>query len=114
VGVEEREELQTEGIDNLFSRIIAETFPNLKKERVNAGSLQNIKPAEPKKKHPQTHHNQNTQHTEKRKNSESCKRQVTCKGKPIRIIDFSTQTLNARRSWKDIIQALKESYCQLG
>jgi hypothetical protein len=26
--------------------------------------------------------------------------------------DFSTQTLNARRSWKDIIQALKERNCQ--
>jgi hypothetical protein len=41
------------------------------------------------------------------------KRQVTYKGKPIRITaDFSTQTLNARRSWKDIIQALKENNCQ--
>jgi hypothetical protein len=41
------------------------------------------------------------------------KRQVTYKGKPIRITeDFSTQTLNARRPWKDIIQALKESNCQ--
>jgi hypothetical protein len=34
------------------------------------------------------------------------KRQVIYKGKPIRL---ATQTLNARRSWKDIIQALKES-----
>jgi hypothetical protein len=32
MGVEEREELQTEGIDNLFNRIIIEKFPNLKKE----------------------------------------------------------------------------------
>jgi hypothetical protein len=41
------------------------------------------------------------------------KRHVTYKGKPIRITaDISTQTLNARRSWKDIIQALKESNCQ--
>jgi hypothetical protein len=41
------------------------------------------------------------------------KRQVTYKDKHIRITaDFSTQTLNARRSWKDIIQALKESNCQ--
>jgi hypothetical protein len=41
------------------------------------------------------------------------KRQVISKGKPIRIIaDFSTQTLNTGRSWKDIIQALKESNCQ--
>jgi Zn-finger domain-containing protein len=42
------------------------------------------------------------------------KRQVTYKGKSIRITaDFSTQSLNARKSWEDIIQALKESNCQL-
>jgi hypothetical protein len=29
-----KEELQTEGIDILFNRIIIENFPNLKKERV--------------------------------------------------------------------------------
>jgi hypothetical protein len=41
------------------------------------------------------------------------KRQVTYKGKPIRITaDFTTQTLNPRRSWKDIIQSLKENNCQ--
>jgi hypothetical protein len=35
------------------------------------------------------------------------KRQVTYKGKPIRIkADFTTQTVNARMSWKDIIQAM--------
>jgi hypothetical protein len=39
------------------------------------------------------------------------KRQITYDVKLIRA-DFSTQTLNARRSWKDIIQALKESNCQ--
>jgi hypothetical protein len=40
------------------------------------------------------------------------KRQVTYKCKPIRILaDFLTQTLNASRSWKDIIQALKEKNC---
>jgi hypothetical protein len=32
MGVEEGEELQTEGIDNLFNKIIVESFPNLKKE----------------------------------------------------------------------------------
>jgi hypothetical protein len=35
------------------------------------------------------------------------------KGKLFRITaDVSVQTLNTRRSWKDIIQALKESNCQ--
>jgi hypothetical protein len=34
MGVEEGEEKQIKGIDNLFNRIIAENFPNLEKERV--------------------------------------------------------------------------------
>jgi hypothetical protein len=34
MGVEEGEEIQTKGTDNLFNRIIAEKFPNLEKERV--------------------------------------------------------------------------------
>jgi hypothetical protein len=37
------------------------------------------------------------------------KGQVTYKGKPIRItVNFSTQTLKTRRSWSDLIQALKK------
>jgi hypothetical protein len=113
--IEEGEEVQTKGIDNLLNRIIAENFPNRKKER-GAGSLLNTKPSGSKKKHSQTHHNQNIHHTEQRKNSESCKkkgRQVTYKSKPIRITAaFSTQILNAIRSWKDIMQVLKENNCQ--
>jgi hypothetical protein len=34
MGVEEGEEINSKGTDNLFNRIIAEKFPNLKKERV--------------------------------------------------------------------------------
>jgi hypothetical protein len=30
----EEEEIQTKGTDDLFNRIIAENFPNLKKERI--------------------------------------------------------------------------------
>jgi hypothetical protein len=68
MGVEEREEIQTKGIDNLFNRIIAENFPNLEKENhQGAGNLQNTKLSGSKKKHPQTHHNQNTQHTQQKK-----------------------------------------------
>jgi hypothetical protein len=32
MGIEEEEEIQTKVNDNLFNRIIAENFPNLKKE----------------------------------------------------------------------------------
>jgi hypothetical protein len=78
MGVEEGEEMETKGIDKLFNRIIAENFPNLKKESHPCiGSLQNIKPSGQKKKHPQTQHKQNNQYTEQRKNSESCKREKT-------------------------------------
>jgi uncharacterized coiled-coil protein SlyX len=34
IGIEEGEEIQTKGVDNLFNGIIAEKFPNLEKERV--------------------------------------------------------------------------------
>jgi hypothetical protein len=65
---------QTKGIDNLFTRKIAEKFPNLEKEsHPGAETLQNTKPSGPKEKHPQKHHNQNTKHTVQGKNSESCK-----------------------------------------
>ena len=41
------------------------------------------------------------------------KGQVTYKGRPIRITpDFSTETMKARRSWKDFIQTLREHKCQ--
>jgi hypothetical protein len=49
----EGEEIQTKGIDKLFSRIIAENFPNIETEsHPGAGSLQNTKPTGSKKKQP--------------------------------------------------------------
>ena len=41
------------------------------------------------------------------------KGQVTYKGRPIRItLDFSPETMKARRSWADVIQTLREHKCQ--
>jgi hypothetical protein len=40
------------------------------------------------------------------------KGQVTCKSKSIRITDFLSETLKARRAWSDVFQALKEYNCQ--
>jgi hypothetical protein len=34
MSTEKGEEIQTEGISNLFNRIVPENFPNLKKEKV--------------------------------------------------------------------------------
>jgi hypothetical protein len=38
------------------------------------------------------------------------KKQITYKGKPIKITaDFSRETLNARRAWGEVFQALNEN-----
>ena len=37
------------------------------------------------------------------------KKKITYKGKPIRLsLDFSTETLQARREWHDIFNAMKQ------
>jgi hypothetical protein len=61
MGVEE-EEIQTKGTDNLFNIIIAEKFPNLKKESLTWRKLPAVltKLSGPKKAHSKTHYNQNT------------------------------------------------------
>ena len=41
------------------------------------------------------------------------KQQITCKGIPIRItVDLSTETLQVRREWQDILKVMKEKYLQ--
>ena len=41
------------------------------------------------------------------------KGQVAYEGRPIRITtNFSTEIMKARRSWKDVIQTLREHKCQ--
>ena len=41
------------------------------------------------------------------------KDQVTYKGRPIRItLDFSPETMKARRSWADVIQTIRKHKCQ--
>jgi hypothetical protein len=86
-----------------------------KRESPGVGSLQNTKPSGPKRN---THRHTiikslNTQNKEGILKAVKERRQITYKGKSIRMTaDFSIQTLNARRSWKDIIQDLKESNCQ--
>jgi hypothetical protein len=38
------------------------------------------------------------------------KKQITYKGKPIKItVDFSTETLKARKAWDEVFQALNEN-----
>jgi hypothetical protein len=52
MGVEEREVIQTKGIDNLFNWIIAENFPNLKKESPRCRKLTEYQTIRTKKEAP--------------------------------------------------------------
>ena len=70
-------------------------------------------------KHPKTHINQinkNQKHTYTHKQilkSAREKQQITHKGIPIMItVDLSTETLQDRREWQDILKVMKEKHLQ--
>jgi hypothetical protein len=116
MSVEEGEAIQTKGIDNLFSKIMAEnSLSSRKRESSRCRKLTEHQTIKTKINIPR-HILIKTIRTENKERilkAAKEKRQVAYKGKPTRITaDFSSQTLNAKRSWKDIIQALKENNCQ--
>jgi hypothetical protein len=117
MGIKE-EDIQTKGIDKLFNRIIAENFLNLEKQRViQVQEVYRIPNCQDQKRNTPRQiiiKTLNLQNKERILEVTKEKRQITYKGKPIRITaDFSTQTLNTRRSWRNIYQALKETTVNL-
>jgi hypothetical protein len=84
---------------------MAENFPNLEKERVTqVQEAYRIPNHQDHKRNTPRHiiiKTLNIQNKERVLKAEKEKRQVTYEGKSIQTTaDFSTQTLNARRSWK--------------
>ncbi|KAL6081673.1 hypothetical protein STEG23_005580 [Scotinomys teguina] len=117
IGIEEGE-YQLKCTENIFNKIIEENFPNLNKEIP-------IKIQEahrtPNRLDPQKKSSRyiiiktlNIQNKEKILRAAKEKGQLTYKGsRPIRITpDFSMETLQARRSWSDVIQTLRDCGCQ--
>ena len=112
IEVPEGEEQQQE-IENLFEQIMKETFPNLVKEI----DFQEVEEAQrvPKKLDPK----RNTpryiiiklpriKNRERILKEERGKERVTYKGVPIRLsADFSKETLQARRGWKEVFEVMK-------
>ena len=112
IGVPEGEE-EEQKIENLFEQIMKKNFPNLPKEI----DFQEVQEAErvPKKLDPR----RNTPRhiiitlpkiTQKERILEAArdKDTVTSKGVPIRLsADFSKETLQARRDWKEVFQVMK-------
>jgi hypothetical protein len=117
IGIEEREDSQLKGPVNIFNKIIEENFPNLKKE-----VPMNIQEAYRTPNRLDQKRNSSRQIVIKTSNALNKKRmfkvvrekgQETYKGRPIRItVDFSPETMKARRSWADVIQTLGEHKCQ--
>ena len=65
-------------------------------------------------KHPKTHINQTNKDQTQRTNIKSSKgKTITHKWIPIRItVDLSTEALQARREWQDILKVMKEKNLQ--
>ena len=107
-GEEEEQE-----IENLFEQIMKENFPSLAKEI----DLQEVQEAHrvPKKLDPRKYTPRHIIITfPKMKEKERIlktareKDTVTYKGVPIRLLaDFSKETLQARRGWKEVFQVMK-------
>ena len=107
-GKEEEQE-----IENLFEQIMEENFPNLGKEI----DFQEVQEAQrvPKKLDPRRNTPRHIIITlanikEKERILEAAREKdtVTYKGVPIRLsADFSKETLQARRVWKEVFQVMK-------
>ena len=112
IGVPEGEEEEQE-IENLFKQIMKENFPNLAKET----DFQEVQEAQrvPKKLDPRRNTPRHIIITlPKIKQEERIleaareKETVTYRGVPIRLpADFSKETLQARRVWKEVFKVMK-------
>ena len=104
---------EEEEIENLFENIMKENFPNLAKEM----DFQEVQEAQrvPKKLDPRKHTRRHIIITLPKIKQKDIilkavreKATVTYKGVPIRLsADFSKETLQARRGWKEVFQVMK-------
>ena len=106
-GEEEEQEIEI-----LFEKIMKENFPNLAKE-IDFQELQEAQSV-PKKLEPRKHTPRHNIITSKIKNKERIlkaareKETVTYTGVPRRrSAEFSTETLQARRDWQEVVQVMK-------
>jgi hypothetical protein len=108
---------QLKGPANIFNKIIEENYPNLKKEiSMNIQEAYRTPNRLDQKRNSSRHiiiRTTNAQNKDRILKALRENGQVTYKGKPIRItLDFSPETMKARRAWTDVIQTLREHKCQ--
>ena len=103
-------EEQKQEVENFFDQIMKENFPNVVKE-IDFQEAQRIsKNLDPRRNTPR--HIIITLPKIKGKErilkAARGKERVTCKGVPIRLpADFSKETLQARRCWKEVFEVMK-------
>ena len=112
IGVPEREEEEQE-IENLFEQIMKENFPNLLEE-IDFQEVQDAqrdpKQLDPKRNTPKHIIIKLPKIKDKERISKPArgKERGTYKGVPIRLsVDFSKETLQARRGWKEVFEVMK-------
>jgi hypothetical protein len=102
-GIEEGEQVQAKGICNIFNKIITEDFPNLEKNMPIQVQKCSRTPNRLDQNGTTAQHiiikTTSTENRERIFKAVRGKKQITYKGKPIKItVDFSTETLKARRA----------------
>ena len=117
MGKDKNADFQLKGPVNIFNKIIEENFPNLKKKMpINTQESYRIPNRLDQKRNSSCHiiiKTPNALNKERLLKALRGKGQVIYKGRHIRITsDFSTKTLETRRSWADVIQTLREHKCQ--
>jgi hypothetical protein len=108
IGIEENEDFQLKGPENVFNKIIEKNFPNLKKEMdiKLQGAYRTPNNWDQKIKFSQRIiiKTLNANSKERILKAAGKKGQVTYKGRHIRITpNFSTETMKARSAWSEVM-----------
>uniref|UniRef100_A0A9L0SCT8 L1 transposable element RRM domain-containing protein n=1 Tax=Equus caballus TaxID=9796 RepID=A0A9L0SCT8_HORSE len=111
IGIPEREEKE-KGAESLLKEMIAENFANLEKEPEIQVKEANRSPNDVNVKRPSPRHIvvKLAKVNDKEKILKAARqKKITYRGTPIRLsVDFSAETLQARREWNDIFKILKD------
>jgi hypothetical protein len=115
IGVDDNEDFQLKGPVNVFNKIIEENSPNLKKEMpMNIQEAYRTPNRQDQKRNSSRHiiiRTTNALNKDRILKAVREKGQVTYKSRSIRITpDFSSETMEARRSWTDVIQTKFTQY----
>ena len=117
IGVDDNEDFQLKGPANIFKKMIEESFPNLKNDMPMDIQEAYRTPNRRGQKRNSSQYiiirTRNALNKDRILKAVREKGQVTYKGRPNRItLDFSPETMKARRSWTDVIQTIREHKCQ--